>query len=152
MKKINLFGFGTKADKRNATVLPENLASLFGAEEGEELIVEASEKGVEAIHAAESHLIEANALFAAAQADVDTLEKTAISLKEANTKVFNLENENAELRDQCVRLEEKPATNHTTVDKQKDEAHSESAKKFAFELEEERVQSESEEINEKYNL
>lgn len=57
---MKLFGFGNKSEKRTAVVLGEHLAELFGAEQGAELIVEATESGREAIDAAESRLAEFN--------------------------------------------------------------------------------------------
>ncbi len=107
-----LFRLGDKSEKMVSSVLPENLASLFGAEEGEKLEVEATEAGLAAIEAAESDLVKIGADHQQAldkiSAHADEVAEIEGALAEANATV---EKQEAEIK----KLGALPAGNLTSA-------------------------------------
>ncbi len=105
-----LLSIGKKSEKRVSHMLPENLAALFGAEEGQNLEVEATEDGLEAITAAESNLVQLSNDLEAALKDAETEKAKAAESEKA------LEDAQQTIADQKAKIEELekgPATNHT---------------------------------------
>ncbi len=117
---MKLFGFGNKSEKRTATALPPLLASLFGAEEGQELVVDATESGQSAIAAAESRLQEYNTGIEGHNDAIAKLESEhTIALTEQKTASDKaLEEEQTAhqtTKDAFEAFKKEPGATHTTV-------------------------------------
>lgn len=126
---MNLFGFGKKSEKRTPKVLGEHLAELFGAQEGEELIVEATESGLTAIDAAESRLAEFNVdveNLKKEKADADAAKEKAEQEKTAADQALKAEqDEHKKTSDEFEKFKSESGESHTTVHKTEDTVQTE---------------------------
>lgn len=123
MSIAKLFGF--KGDNRKATILPTQVAELFGAKEGEAMEVEATEAGLTAIQTADKNLSNVALQVETLQNEISAKEATIKSLQtsaQENLDQIKALEESIETKDaKIAELEKAPATNHTKVIKSGDD-------------------------------
>tara|TARA_R110000851_G_C13036844_1_gene561757 strand:- start:511 stop:978 length:468 start_codon:yes stop_codon:yes gene_type:complete len=118
---MNLFGFQIgPGEKSQAVVLPENVAALFGATEGIEMIVDATPEGAAAIEAAEIFMVDANATLSAHETIQTELSALTTANTELEAKIASLTATNETLTAENTNLATPPATNHTEAPHQAD--------------------------------
>lgn len=115
---MKLFGFGKKSDKRTAKTLGPNLTELFGGEEGEEMVVEATESGLAAIDAAESRLSDFNTDATQLQADKDAAEAAQATAEKA---LDDEKSAHESTKDAFETFKKEPGAEPTVVEKNTDE-------------------------------
>lgn len=124
MSIAKLFGFKGGND-RKATILPTQVAELFGAKEGEAMEVEATEAGITAIDTAEANLNDMANQLATLQNEINAKEATIKSLQtsaQENLDEIKALEKSIESKDaKIAELEKAPASNHTKVIKTGDD-------------------------------
>lgn len=154
---MKLFGFGKSSEKRTAKVLGPNMSSLFGGEEGAEMIVEATESGLPAIEAAESRLEEFNQQVATLTQEKEAAEQALTEAASANETALNAEKEalateqaaHKVTADAFEAFKADPGAEHTNVEKTSDDYNGQEPAKSKIRQEEEAALAQGKSIHTK---